>query len=52
MRQLLLRFCDDRSATTAVEYGLIEGGIAVAIALRGVRTKLNARFATTAAVPR
>jgi len=54
MRQLLLRFCDDRSGTTAIEYGLTGGGIAVAIvsALGGHGTKLTAKFTTIAAALR
>jgi pilus assembly protein Flp/PilA len=31
MRQLLLKFCNDESGATAIEYGLIAAGIALAI---------------------
>ena len=54
MRYLLRRFCRDRSGATAIEYGLIACGIAVAIisALSGLGTKLTAKFTTIAAALR
>ena len=46
MRQLVVRFCRDRSAATAIEYGLIAAGIAVAIivVVQGLGTQLNNTF--------
>jgi pilus assembly protein Flp/PilA len=50
MLYLLRRFCDDHSGATAIEYGLIASGIAVAIisVLGGLGTKLTAKFTTIA----
>jgi pilus assembly protein Flp/PilA len=42
----LLEFLKDETAATAVEYGIIAAGIAVAIiaALKGLGSKLNTTF--------
>jgi pilus assembly protein Flp/PilA len=42
------RFLKDESGATAIEYGLIAAGIAIAIitAVNGVGTKLSTKFAT------
>jgi pilus assembly protein Flp/PilA len=42
------RFFKDENAATAIEYGLIAAGIAVAIitVLKGVGTKLNTTFSS------
>lgn len=39
-------FIDDESGATAIEYGLIAAGIAVAViaVVNGLGTKLNAKF--------
>ena len=46
MTKLLTRFVKDESGATAIEYGLIAAGIAIAIitAVQGVGTKLSANF--------
>jgi pilus assembly protein Flp/PilA len=46
--RLIIRFLKDESAATAIEYGLIATGIALAIisAVTGVSTKLKATFTT------
>ena len=46
MRKSILRFFRDESGATAIEYGLIAAGIAVAIiaVVQGVGTNLNATF--------
>jgi pilus assembly protein Flp/PilA len=46
MRNLLQRFITDQSGATAIEYGLIAAGIAIAIisVVNGMGTKLNAKF--------
>jgi len=46
MQKLLERFAKDESAATAIEYGLIAAGIAVAIivAVQGIGTALNTTF--------
>lgn len=46
MSRLLASFWKDRSAATAIEYGLIAAGIAVAIivVVNGLGTQLNAAF--------
>jgi pilus assembly protein Flp/PilA len=46
MRSLILRFVNDQSAATAIEYGLIAAGIALAIiaVVSGLGTQLNATF--------
>ncbi len=48
MRALVLRFVNDQSAATAIEYGLIAAGIAVAIiaVVNGLGTQLNTTFAS------
>ena len=48
MAKQLLRFIDDETAATAIEYGLIAAGIAVAIipVLTGVGTKMKTTFTT------
>ena len=44
----LVRFLKDQSAATAIEYGLIAAGIAVAIiaVVQGLGTNLNATFSS------
>jgi pilus assembly protein Flp/PilA len=46
MRKLIARFVRDESGATAIEYGLIAAGIAVAIiaAVNAVGTGLNTKF--------
>ena len=46
MRVLVLRFLNDQTAATAIEYGLIAAGIAVAIiaVVNGLGTQLNTTF--------
>ena len=46
MRALVLRLVNDQSAATAIEYGLIAAGIAVAIiaVVNGLGTQLNTTF--------
>jgi pilus assembly protein Flp/PilA len=46
MKQQLLRFLRDENGATAIEYGLIAAGIAVAIitATKGLGSKLNTTF--------
>jgi pilus assembly protein Flp/PilA len=46
MRESILRFMKNESGATAIEYGLIAAGIAVAIiaVVQGVGTNLNATF--------
>jgi pilus assembly protein Flp/PilA len=46
MKSLILRFSQDESGATAIEYGLIAAGIAIAIitAVQGVGTKLSQNF--------
>ena len=46
MRPLVLRFVNDQSAATAIEYGLIAAGIALAIivVVSGLGTQLNTVF--------
>jgi len=46
MKKLFLRFAKDDAGATAIEYGLIAAGIAVAIiaVVNGLGTKLNATF--------
>lgn len=45
---LIMRFLQDESAATAIEYGLIAAGIAVAVlpVITGVGTKLKTTFST------
>lgn len=46
MRKLALRLLKDESGATAIEYGLIAAGIAVAIiaVVNGLGTQLNSTF--------
>ena len=46
MKTLILRFLKEESGATAIEYGLIAAGIALAIiaAVQGVGTQLSANF--------
>jgi pilus assembly protein Flp/PilA len=46
MKRLLVRFLRDETAATAIEYGLIAAGIAVAIipVITGVGTNLKTSF--------
>jgi pilus assembly protein Flp/PilA len=48
MKKLFINFIADESGTTAIEYGLIAAGIALAIisAVQGVGTKLKTNFTT------
>ncbi|MEH2563842.1 MULTISPECIES: Flp family type IVb pilin [unclassified Bradyrhizobium] len=48
MKNLVSRFMKDESGATAIEYGLIAAGIAIAIitAVQGVGTKLTGTFTT------
>jgi pilus assembly protein Flp/PilA len=46
MTKLFTRFLNDESGATAIEYGLIAAGIALAIiaAVNGLGTNLNTQF--------
>jgi pilus assembly protein Flp/PilA len=46
MKRFLLRFWTDESGATAIEYGLIAAGIALAIiaVVNGLGTNLNTKF--------
>jgi len=48
MSNLASRFIKDESGATAIEYGLIAAGIAIAIitAVNGVGTQLSGKFTT------
>ena len=48
MLRLLSQFCEDQSGATAIEYGLIAAGIAVAIiaTVQALGTNLNATFSS------
>ena len=48
MSKLVLRFLQNDSGATAIEYGLIAAGISVAIiaVVNGLGTKLNATFSS------
>jgi len=48
MKSLILSFFKDESGATAIEYGLIAAGIAIAIitAVNGVGTALSTKFDT------
>ncbi|MBR0873798.1 Flp family type IVb pilin [Bradyrhizobium sp. WSM 1704] len=48
MKNLVSRFLKDESGATAIEYGLIAAGIAIAIiaAVNGVGTQLSTKFNT------
>jgi len=51
MKNLVKRFAKDESGATAIEYGLIASGIAVAIitVVQGLGSKLNGTFANVSA---
>ena len=46
MSKLFVRFLNDESGATAIEYGLIAAGISIVIlaAVNGLGTTLNAKF--------
>ena len=46
MQRILLKFLSDQSGATAIEYGLIAAGIALAIiaAVNGLGSTLNTNF--------
>ena len=46
MKNIVSRFVKDESGATAIEYGLIAAGIALAIiaVVNGLGTKLNSQF--------
>jgi len=46
MKNLIARFVKDESGATAIEYGLIAGGISLAIiaAVNGLGSNLNTKF--------
>ena len=48
MKNLVSRFVKDESGATAIEYGLIAAGIAIAMitAVKGVGTQLSTNFDT------
>lgn len=48
MSSFFIRFLEDQSGATAIEYGLIAAGIAVAIiaVVQGLGTNLNATFSS------
>jgi pilus assembly protein Flp/PilA len=48
MRKLVLRFVNDETGATAIEYGLIAAGISIAIiaTVNGLGTKLNSTFSS------
>ena len=48
MKSLLARFAKDESGATAIEYGLIAAGIALAIiaVVNGLGSTLNTKFTT------
>jgi pilus assembly protein Flp/PilA len=48
MKTLVLKFLNNESGATAIEYGLIAAGIAIAIitAVQGVGGALNTNFGT------
>ena len=48
MKNILARFAKDESGATAIEYGLIAAGIAIAIiaAVKGVGSQLSTNFNT------
>jgi len=50
MTRLVMRFCRDETATTAIEYAIVAGGIALAIIV-GVKTlgiSANSNFSAIA----
>jgi pilus assembly protein Flp/PilA len=48
MKNMIARFVKDESGATAIEYGLIAAGIALAIiaVVNGLGTNLNAKFSS------
>ncbi|MGY8632297.1 Flp family type IVb pilin [Bradyrhizobium sp. 14AA] len=46
MKSMVLKFCSDESGATAIEYGLIAAGIALAIitVVNGLGTTMNDKF--------
>jgi pilus assembly protein Flp/PilA len=50
MKNVIARFVKDESGATAIEYGLIAAGIALAIitVVNGLGTTLNTKFASIA----
>ena len=46
MKQFFVKFCSDESGATAIEYGLIAAGIALAIiaVVNGLGSNLNDKF--------
>lgn len=48
MKRVILKFMSDQSGATAIEYGLIAAGIALAIiaVVNGLGTNLNTVFST------
>ncbi len=48
MKRVILKFVSDQSGATAIEYGLIAAGIALAIiaVVNGLGTNLNTVFST------
>ncbi len=46
--RLVIRFLKDENGATAIEYGLIAAGVALAIitVIKGVGTKLNTTFSS------
>lgn len=48
MSECIVRFCRDENAATAIEYGLIAAGIAVAIivVVQSLGTQLNTTFSS------
>ena len=50
MKSLILKFYKDETGATAIEYGLIAAGIAIAIitAVNGLGTALNTTFTNIA----
>ena len=54
MTSIIKSFLKDESGATAIEYGLIAAGIAIAIiaAVQGLGTKLNSTFARLQAAER
>jgi pilus assembly protein Flp/PilA len=48
MRKLVLRFANDDTGATAIEYGLIAAGISIAIiaAVNSIGTSLNSTFSS------
>lgn len=48
MKNLMVRFMNDESGATAIEYGLIAAGISVVIigAVQGIGGTLNTKFGT------